>query len=116
MDFLIGRGERAKHIFTRHRSKLLLAGSMTEPFDLQSFASKRLGRRTRVLLTTIEKDPPEGRSFSMVGVKGLEPSTSASQTRRASQLRHTPVMRHPQAGFSSRGQNEIHFVRLLFPV
>ena len=26
----------------------------------------------------------------MVGVKGLEPSTSASQTRRASQLRHTP--------------------------
>jgi hypothetical protein len=27
----------------------------------------------------------------MVGVKGLEPSTSASQTRRASQLRHTPV-------------------------
>ena len=26
----------------------------------------------------------------MVGVKGLEPSTSASQTPRASQLRHTP--------------------------
>ena len=27
----------------------------------------------------------------MVGVKGLEPSTSRSQTARASQLRHTPV-------------------------
>ena len=27
----------------------------------------------------------------LVGVKGLEPSTSWSQTRRASQLRHTPV-------------------------
>ena len=26
----------------------------------------------------------------MVGVKGLEPSTSRSQTARASQLRHTP--------------------------
>lgn len=29
---------------------------------------------------------------SMVGVKGLEPSTSWSQTRRASQLRHTPTL------------------------
>ena len=28
--------------------------------------------------------------ISMVGVKGLEPSTSRSQTARASQLRHTP--------------------------
>jgi hypothetical protein len=27
----------------------------------------------------------------MVGVKGLEPSTSRSQTARASQLRHTPT-------------------------
>ena len=27
----------------------------------------------------------------MVGVKGLEPSTSRSQTARASQLRHTPI-------------------------
>lgn len=29
--------------------------------------------------------------FFMVGVKGLEPSTSRSQTARASQLRHTPI-------------------------
>jgi hypothetical protein len=29
-------------------------------------------------------------SFNVVGVKGLEPSTSRSQTARASQLRHTP--------------------------
>ena len=29
----------------------------------------------------------------MVGVKGLEPSTSRSQTARASQLRHTPMVR-----------------------
>jgi hypothetical protein len=28
----------------------------------------------------------------MVGVKGLEPSTSRSQTARASQLRHTPEL------------------------
>ncbi len=28
----------------------------------------------------------------MVGVKGLEPSTSRSQTARASQLRHTPIV------------------------
>lgn len=33
----------------------------------------------------------------MVGVKGLEPSTSASQTRRASQLRHTPEALFPPA-------------------
>ncbi len=29
--------------------------------------------------------------MQMVGVKGLEPSTSRSQTARASQLRHTPM-------------------------
>ena len=28
--------------------------------------------------------------IKLVGVKGLEPSTSRSQTARASQLRHTP--------------------------
>ena len=31
-------------------------------------------------------------TFSMVGDKGLEPSTSRSQTARASQLRHTPFI------------------------
>ena len=30
--------------------------------------------------------------ISVVGVKGLEPSTSRSQTARASQLRHTPTV------------------------
>ena len=30
--------------------------------------------------------------YFMVGVKGLEPSTSRSQTARASQLRHTPIV------------------------
>ena len=46
---------------------------------------------------TSAKTPPERSSegvcsnkMSVVGVKGLEPSTSRSQTARASQLRHTP--------------------------
>ena len=46
---------------------------------------------------TSTKTPPEWSSegacsnkMSVVGVKGLEPSTSRSQTARASQLRHTP--------------------------
>ena len=46
---------------------------------------------------TSTKTPPErnpegacSNKMSVVGVKGLEPSTSRSQTARASQLRHTP--------------------------
>lgn len=30
-------------------------------------------------------------NYDLVGVRGLEPPASASQTRRASQLRHTPT-------------------------
>ena len=44
------------------------------------------------LVTKIENRAPNGVLFSMVGVKGLEPSTSRSQTARASQLRHTPMV------------------------
>ncbi len=42
-------------------------------------------------LATNKKDSEESDFSSMVGVKGLEPSTSRSQTARASQLRHTPL-------------------------
>ena len=36
--------------------------------------------------------PPEApKEQKVVGVRGLEPPTSSSQTTRASQLRHTPI-------------------------
>ena len=43
------------------------------------FPTRRIRRLFRKLLCT------------MVGVRGLEPPTSASQTLRANQLRHTPL-------------------------
>ena len=55
------------------------------------FASQILWSKVRVLKPWTNKKDLRRGMFYLVGVKGLEPSTSRSQTARASQLRHTPL-------------------------
>ena len=50
-------------------------------------------RLKRQGLTGINKIKEENKANYLVGVRGLEPPTSASQTLRASRLRHTPSER-----------------------
>src|SRR6185312_7475379 len=48
----------------------------------------------------------------LVGVRGLEPPASASQTRRASQLRHTPKYFQVITGASSQAHYTLFYLRI----
>ncbi len=57
----------------------------------RQFSPSTYSSRSSKSLRPAMKKPSEWTALSLVGVKGLEPSTSRSQTARASQLRHTPT-------------------------
>ena len=94
-----GRGiylpaQELKHLArpTRENSKYYWHFS---PIDLSPAANRRTQKAHQMASLCFDSaQHPESVEWVkyVVGVKGLEPSTSASQTRRASQLRHTPNM------------------------
>ncbi len=83
MDISYGRGERTAD-FVLFRSGMLDASICACPHSTEPLL------RSTVLRPHHIKNHPFGWMFHMVGVRGLEPPTPASQTRCASQLRYVP--------------------------
>src|SRR5438874_970466 len=83
-------GARSKEIATRTSGWInpILLHSQT-PWYLS-------GIMCHILCALSSPDPPlrEGACGFLVGVRGLEPPTSASRTLRASRLRYTPLTLH----------------------